>query len=85
MVCPACIAAAAVANAPMIAAALGIGGAAIGSRLGFARPRLATPTRDEGVRRRGRIDGDGRNQRAAPPPPRNTPAVYYNSFPERDD
>lgn len=83
MVCPACIAAAVVANAPMIGAALGIGGgaAAVGARLGFARPRLAAPAPRECVRRGGRLD----EKQVAPPPSRETPAVYYTSFPDRDE
>lgn len=78
MVCPMCISAMFMANAPVITAALGLGGGvAVGSRMAFAKPAVCQ-TRRQAV--------GGRDKAAAfAPPPSKPPAVFYSSFPERDD
>lgn len=81
MVCPMCISAMFMANAPVIGAALGLGGGvAVGSRMAFARPAACQATR-----RQGRRFGDDSKAAAFVPPPSKPPAVFYSSFPERDD
>jgi hypothetical protein len=83
MVCPACISAAIVANAPAIGAALG--GVAVGSRFAFPKPRLsmrAAPRPPAGSRAAAE---QKTKPRAAPPPDKPPSVVFYSSFPERDD
>lgn len=82
MVCPVCITAAIAANAPVIGAALG--GAALGTRMVFARPRAAGAgagaQAELACRRRRR-----RSEGVAPPPAKPPAVLFYSSFPERDD
>jgi hypothetical protein len=75
-----CITAAVVANAPVIGAALGLGGGvAVGTRMAFVKPRgAAAAARAPPTLRR-------RAEKVAPPPEKPPAIAFYSSFPERDD